>query len=61
MAKKSSAGTKKVRSTVSIPTEQYQELLRIADCNRVSVAWVVRDAIDKYLVSERRNQKRSDK
>jgi hypothetical protein len=31
---------------------RYNELERIADGKRVSVAWVVREAVDEYLVSQ---------
>jgi hypothetical protein len=35
-----------------IPRSRYNELERIADGKRVSVAWVVREAVDEYLVSQ---------
>lgn len=35
----------------SFPEEQYHVLERIAAENKVSLAWVVRDAIDGYLRS----------
>ena len=38
------------RASVSFPIEHYQELERIAEDNKVSVAWVVRQAVEKYLV-----------
>ena len=41
-----------VRTSVSIPAEDYQRLERIAKKKKVSLAWVVRDAIEKYLESE---------
>lgn len=41
-----------VRTTVTIPAEHYSELLNLARQNKVSVAWLVRDAVEKYL-SER--------
>lgn len=53
MAKKSGAAAKTVRSTVSIPGDQYQELIQIAERKRVSLAWVVRDAIERYLACEK--------
>jgi hypothetical protein len=37
------------RLSVSLTAEQYRELNKIARKNRVSVAWVVREAIDKLL------------
>lgn len=39
-----------VRATVSFPENHYAELERIARENKVSVAWVVREAVEKYLV-----------
>ena len=38
-----------VRASISFPEEQYHVLQRIAVENKVSLAWVVRDAIDGYL------------
>lgn len=40
-----------VRASISFPEEQYQILERIAAENKVSLAWVVRNAIDGYLKS----------
>jgi predicted DNA-binding protein len=40
---------KSIRTSTSIPQEHYEQLENIAQENKVSVAWVVRDAIDKYL------------
>lgn len=39
-----------VRASVSFPEDQYAELERIALDQRVSLAWVVRDAVQTYLV-----------
>lgn len=41
-----------VRASISFPEEQYQVLEKIAAENKVSLAWVVRDAIDAYLKSK---------
>jgi len=40
-----------VRASVSFPEDQYVELERIALDQRVSLAWVVRDAVQSYLVT----------
>lgn len=40
-----------VRASVSFPEDQYVELERIALDLRVSLAWVVRDAVQTYLVN----------
>jgi hypothetical protein len=40
-----------VRASVSFPEDQYAELERIAQNQRVSLAWVVREAVQSYLVT----------
>ncbi len=40
-----------MRATVSFPEDQYIELERIAQKQRVSLAWVVRDAVQSYLAT----------
>ena len=37
------------RASVSFPAEQYATLERIAHEKKVSVAWIVRDAAEKYV------------
>lgn len=37
------------RLSVSLSAEQHRELCEIARKNRVSVAWVIREAIDRLL------------
>ena len=37
------------RLSVSLTAEQHRELNEIARKNRVSVAWVIREAIDRLL------------
>ncbi len=37
------------RASISFPGEVYSELEKIADEKKVSVAWVVRDAVEKYI------------
>jgi metal-responsive CopG/Arc/MetJ family transcriptional regulator len=39
-----------VRASVSFPEDQYAELEEIALAQRVSLAWVVREAVQSYLV-----------
>lgn len=43
---------KTVRTTVSMPLSDYEQLELIADLKKVSIAWVVREAIEQYLRSE---------
>ena len=47
MAKKKSR--KKVRASVGFDAEQYADLERIAKDKKVSVAWVVREAVERYI------------
>jgi metal-responsive CopG/Arc/MetJ family transcriptional regulator len=49
-SKKAATKEKISRASVSFPVEHYEELERIAESNKVSVAWVVRQAVEKYLV-----------
>lgn len=48
----SGAPERTVRASISFPEDQYQILEQIAAVNKVSLAWVVRDAIDGYLKSK---------
>jgi metal-responsive CopG/Arc/MetJ family transcriptional regulator len=43
---------KTARASVSFPVELYSELERIARQKKVSVAWVVREATEKYLAEQ---------
>ncbi len=45
-------GSHTQRVSVTFPADHYAELQRIAQRKRVSVAWVVRDAVEKYLAAE---------
>ena len=49
LAAKSVKSADSVRTTVSMPRTDYEELERLADKNKVSVAWVVREAVQSYL------------
>ncbi|HEV2622560.1 MAG TPA: CopG family transcriptional regulator [Frateuria sp.] len=40
------------RATVSFPADVYAELERIAATKKVSVAWVVREAAERYVAGE---------
>lgn len=40
------------RASVTFPAELYAELERIAEEKKVSVAWVVRDAAEKYVEAQ---------
>jgi predicted DNA-binding protein len=40
------------RSSVSFSPEVQEELNRLAVKRKVSVAWIVREAVDRYLANE---------
>jgi predicted transcriptional regulator len=40
---------KAVRTTVSLPTEQYQQLQLLADQHGLSIAWLIRQAVNDFL------------
>jgi metal-responsive CopG/Arc/MetJ family transcriptional regulator len=40
---------KTTRASVSFPNDLYETLERIAKEKKVSVAWIVRDAAEKYV------------
>jgi metal-responsive CopG/Arc/MetJ family transcriptional regulator len=42
-------GKEGTRASVTFPGDLYAELERIAEEKKVSVAWVVRDAVEKYV------------
>ena len=49
-----------VRASISFPPVVYQALREIAKHKKVSLAWVVRDAAEKYVAGETaKRQKRS--
>jgi len=50
ISQSSDAGT--VRATISFPAEHYAELERMAQDKKVSLAWIVRDAVEKYLADQ---------
>lgn len=41
-----------VRASVSLPENHYSELERIACHKKVSLAWVVREAVETYLAEQ---------
>lgn len=43
-----------VRASISFPPDLYQALESIANDKKVSLAWVVRDAAEKYITVEHR-------
>ncbi len=49
IAKQQAPAKEGTRASVTFPADLYAELERIAEEKKVSVAWVVRDAVDKYV------------
>jgi predicted DNA-binding protein len=45
-------GERSPRLSVTIPVETYDSLERIAKKKKVSLAWVVRDAAERYVSDE---------
>jgi len=41
-----------IRASVSLPRELHTELERIARDKKVSLAWVMRDAAEKYVAAQ---------
>jgi hypothetical protein len=42
-----------VRASISFPVDTYQTLEGLAKQKKVSLAWVVRDAAEKYVAEEK--------
>jgi metal-responsive CopG/Arc/MetJ family transcriptional regulator len=51
MKAQSSAAT--VRATISFPPDLYETLEDLAKEKKVSLAWVVRDAAEKYVADQK--------
>ena len=45
-------GTASVRATISFPPELYETLEEIARQKKVSLAWVVREATERYIAEK---------
>lgn len=43
-----------IRASISFPPSLYESLEQIARSKKVSLAWVVRDAAERYVVAERK-------
>jgi metal-responsive CopG/Arc/MetJ family transcriptional regulator len=41
-----------VRASISFPTDMYRTLEKIAAQKKVSLAWVVREAAEKYIADK---------
>lgn len=51
------AGTAAIRASVSFPSELYESLEEIARHKKVSLAWVIREAAERYAEVERTSLK----
>lgn len=51
-AKPVSADSSSVRATISFPLDLYQTLEGIAQQKKVSLAWVVREAVEQYIADK---------
>ena len=50
-------GSASVRASISFPPEIYKVLEQLARQKKVSLAWVVRDAVERYVAEQ---QERSE-
>ncbi len=49
---KKAHGARSVRSSISFPRDIYQSLDEIAAQKKVSLAWVVREAVERYIAEK---------
>ncbi len=45
-------GAASVRASISFPPDLYETLEEIAKEKKVSLAWVVRDAVERYVAEQ---------
>jgi metal-responsive CopG/Arc/MetJ family transcriptional regulator len=62
MKRKKAAGAKTqrtslIRASISFPPELYETLEEIANLKKVSLAWVVRDAAERYAATEAKGRR----
>lgn len=53
-------GEKVERISLSLSAEDKSSLERIADEKRVSIAWVIRDAVTRYLEADAKSAPRTE-
>lgn len=46
-------GAASVRASISFPPDLYETLEEIAKEKKVSLAWVVRDAVERYVAEQK--------
>ncbi len=49
---KKPTGSSSIRASISFPTDVYNSLEEVARQKKVSLAWVVREAAEKYLADK---------
>ena len=49
-----------VRASITFPPDLYEHLEQIAQQKKVSLAWVVRDATEKYVASETKRSREGE-
>jgi metal-responsive CopG/Arc/MetJ family transcriptional regulator len=47
-----------VRASISFPRDLYESLEEIAQAKKVSLAWVVRDAAEQYVVERQQSARK---
>lgn len=52
MVRKSQPHAGMTRASVSFPNEVYTELERLAVAKKVSLAWIVREAAERYVAEQ---------
>jgi len=45
--------TASVRASISFPSDTYKALEQLAQQKKVSLAWVVRDAVERYVAEQK--------
>jgi predicted DNA-binding ribbon-helix-helix protein len=50
---RTSISPRKIRTSVCLSIQSYEELERIASAKKVSLAWMVREAVEQYLNAKR--------
>ena len=46
-------GAASVRASISFPPDVYELLKQLAKQRKVSIAWVVRDAVERYVAEQK--------
>ena len=56
--KKKKSKSPKTRASVGFSDDQYKELERLAEEKKVSIGWVVREAVEQYLAGGEKDSRR---